>query len=32
LLKEDGTLNLDFDNEIIKSSCIAHAGQDRFNE
>jgi len=32
LLREDGTLNLDFDNEIIKSSCIAHAGQDLFNK
>ena len=32
LLNEDGTVNLDFDNEIIKSSCIAHAGQDLFSE
>jgi NAD(P) transhydrogenase subunit alpha len=31
LISEDGTLNLDLENEILKSSCIAHAGEDRFN-
>lgn len=31
LISEDGNLNLDFENEILKSSCIAHAGEDRFN-
>ena len=31
LIAEDGTLNLDLDNEILGSSCIAHQGQDRFN-
>ena len=32
LLSEDGTINLDLENEILKSSCIAHAGQDLFNK
>lgn len=32
LITEDGALNLDLDNEILGSSCIAHAGQDRFNQ
>lgn len=31
LISEEGKLNLDMENEIIKSSCIAHAGQDLFN-
>jgi NAD(P) transhydrogenase subunit alpha len=31
LITEEGELNLDFDNEILNSSCIAHAGEDRFN-
>ncbi len=30
LISEDGTLNLDMENEIIKSSCIAHNGQDLY--
>ncbi len=29
LINEDGSLNLDLENEILKSSCIAHDGQDR---
>lgn len=31
LISEDGTLNLDMENEIIKSSCIAHNGQDLYS-
>lgn len=31
LISDEGALNLDFENEILKSSCIAHAGEDRFN-
>ncbi len=31
LITEEGDLNLDFENEILKSSCIAHAGEDRYN-
>jgi NAD(P) transhydrogenase subunit alpha len=32
LITHDGILNLDLDNEILGSSCIAHAGEDRFND
>ena len=32
LITEEGALNLDFENEILDSSCIAHAGVDRFNQ
>ena len=31
LISEDGTLNLDLENEILKSSCIAHKGQDFYS-
>ncbi|GJM30696.1 MAG: NAD(P) transhydrogenase subunit alpha [Cyclobacteriaceae bacterium] len=31
LITDEGKLNLDLENEILKSSCIAHAGQDLFN-
>ncbi len=30
LISEEGTLNLDMENEILKSSCIAHQGQDKY--
>ena len=32
LISEDGTINLDMENEIIRSSCIAHDGQDLYNK
>ena len=32
LISEDGTLNLDLENEIIKTSCIAHNGQDLYSK
>jgi len=31
LINEEGALNLDLENEILKSSCISHQGEDRFN-
>ena len=31
LIDEEGALKLDLENEILGSSCIAHAGEDRFN-
>lgn len=32
LISEEGTINLDMENEIIRSSCIAHNGQDLYSK
>ena len=32
LINEEGEMDLNLENEILNSSCIAHAGDDRFNQ